>query len=487
MTITGSSEVASSSDPPRIPAKSTHTHTRLAPFLEMEEEGENDNDNDKYDCEEEDDLLKDYEDALLEDIRSNDHDDDDIVVEVEEEKKEEDDCDLVATSSSSCTSPVLLKPLAQRSRGLSCGKRPRNSRRVSFAPVVQWSSTRIPLSSAAATANSKNNSANHQLDLEQQQDSIDSSQHRYIHTSLVQVRETIHLSDYSPEESLASWYTYVDLKSFKRERKVTARLIDNGLLPLPVSSMSMKEIFLDDPDVEQTVRSDIYIDTLATPIPIVYCSRGVENCTDAISRIRYRHIADGWRAVLNTQEKYHYQQHKLASMSSTEQVQYRALASFLGVGRTKASRKSWFSTNHGSAKNNIETGSSCSDSSNSNCSSPKNSFYDDPFDTMCCPYELAAAYQFTSVASLDIARNRALGDERHVAFQEQQAQLDILDRLRFQQVAAAAAIAAAHATSLLLNPKIAVLEESNENQEDASSIHCNAAEKGNYNDNKSDH
>ena len=501
-TIVGSPEVVSLCDPLRTPAKSTHTLTRVAPFLEMEEEGE-DNEGDE---EEDDHLQENCEDGLLEDVRLNDGDDDDIVVNeghrgapLEEEKKEEDDRDFVASSgsssgssssSSSCTSPVLLAQ--QRSRGLSCGKRPRNSRRVSFAPVAQWSSIHnIPLPSAVATPTAtptkgtpnNNNSANHQLHLEQQWDSIDSSQHRYIHTSLVQVRETIHLSDYSPEESLASWYTYADLKSFKRERKVTARLIDNGLLPLAVSSMSTKEMILDDPDTEKTVQSDIYIDTLSTPVPIVYCSRGVENCTDAISRIRYRHIADGWRAVLNTQEKYYYQQHKLASMSSTEQVQYRALASFLGVGRNKASRKSWFSTNHGNNHESGSSSSSCSDSSNSNsnsnnnnnnnCSSPKSSCHDNPSDTMCCPYELAAAYQFTSVASLDIARNRALDDERHVAFQEQQAQRDTLGRLRLRQVAAAA-IAAAHATSLLLNPNIAVLDEPTENQEVAS--------KGNGND-----
>jgi hypothetical protein len=111
---------------------------------------------------------------------------------------------------------------------------------------------------------------------------------------------------------------------------------------------------------------------------------------------------------------------------------------------------------------------------------------------MCCPYELAAAYQFTSVRSLGVARNRAVGDERHVTFQEQQVEQDQEDRLRLQQVAAAAiAAATATATSLLLNAVETAVLEQKENQDDTSSINCNAAEKceektENGNDNNND-
>merc|ERR1711935_944727 len=128
------------------------------------------------------------------------------------------------------------------------------------------------------------------------------------------------------------WYTFADLKSFKRERKDTARQIDNGVLSLPLSSIPLPHT------IEQMSQSDIFIDdSVSSSVPIEYCSRGVENCTEAICRVRYRHIAGGWRAVLTTQENHSFQQQKLTSVSSAEQDRYRALAAFLGVGRKKAS------------------------------------------------------------------------------------------------------------------------------------------------------
>ena len=183
---------------------------------------------------------------------------------------------------------------------------------------------------------------------------------------------------------MATWYTLADLRSFKKERKETARQVDSGLLSLRAS-------------VDQTNVSDIFVDTTSFDVPIEYCLRGAENCTEVMSRIRYRHICDGWRSVLNTQEKHNYQHRKLSALTSSEQAEYNALAAFLGVGSHKASRNitsnnSWYS---------YGTGPRCS---------PKSS-RKDPSASMCCPYDLAAVYLPTSEASLQIARSRGIADE----------------------------------------------------------------------------
>lgn len=335
--------------------------SQAASFLEMEEDET---------------CVERYDDSLFHDITLNEKDTNENNVRLllpmadaassEEEKKEEEYPTLTARFPSSAL------PTLSRVNGVSCGKRPRNSRRVSFAPAAQWSTA----------SNSLQRCGNNDL--------------------FLRVRETIHLTDYSNEERAATWYTIDDLKSFKKDRKDTARHVDNGLLSLRQNA-------------HQTALSDIFVDTTSFSEPVEFCSRGVENCTEAVCRIRYRHICDGWRMVLNTQEKHNYLKQKLSFLSNSEKREYNALASMLGVGRSKASRRTinngWF--RYGSNGNPSPK------------SSPKSS-QTNPFEGMCCPYDLAAAYIPTSEASLDIARNRAIGDERDVlALQEQ-------DRLEYE-------------------------------------------------------
>eukprot|EP00531_Pseudo-nitzschia_arenysensis_P007440 CAMPEP_0116122272 /NCGR_PEP_ID=MMETSP0329-20121206/4127_1 /TAXON_ID=697910 /ORGANISM="Pseudo-nitzschia arenysensis, Strain B593" /LENGTH=442 /DNA_ID=CAMNT_0003616111 /DNA_START=140 /DNA_END=1468 /DNA_ORIENTATION=- len=307
--------------------------TQVAPFLEMEEEDEIDED---YDSSEPENANIEKDDNLLLPAAAVDS--------CEEEKKEEECPNLPARFSTSALPPRVI--------GISCGKRPRNSRRVTFASDARWPTT-------------------------------DSAHpRRYGKTSLIHICETIHLLDYTPEERHSTWYTLADLRSFKRERKETARQIDNGLIPLRQYA-------------DQADHCDIYVDNMSFSMPVEYCSRGAENCTEAMSRVRYRHICDGWRTVLNTQEKHHYQRQRMSSMSASERNEYNALASLLGVGRNKASRTAtWFPYGNTSPK-----------------TSPHSSPTSDPFANMCCPYDLAAAYLPSSEASLQIARNRAIGDE----------------------------------------------------------------------------
>lgn len=313
--------------------------THVAPFLEMEEEEEID---------------EDYDSSRPESTSSNEANvekDNNLLLPAatadscEEEKKEEVFPDLPARFSTSALPPRVI--------GVSCGKRSRNSRRVTFASDAQW-----PITDSTHPR-------------------------RYGKTSLIHICETIHLSDYTPEERISTWYTLADLRSFKRERKETARQIDNGLIPLRQYA-------------DQADHCDIYVDTTSFSIPVEYCSRGAENCTEAMSRVRYRHICDGWRTVLNMQEKHNYQRQRMSSMSASERNEYNALASLLGVGRTKALRTATcFPYGNSSPK-----------------SSPRSSPTSDPFANMCCPYDLAAAYLPSSEASLEIARYRAIGDER---------------------------------------------------------------------------
>ena len=234
------------------------------------------------------------------------------------------------------------------------------------------------------------------------QDCADSDEHRHVKRSLVWVRDTIHVSDYTPEERRASWYTFEDLKSFKKQRKETARQIENGLLSLPSLCIPLSQTS------ERNYNGDIYVDTTSSSEPIAYCSRGVENCTEANSRIRYRHICTGWKAVFNVQEVHKYKQQKMTRMSSFEKHQFDALASFLGSSGKK----------NPSRKHRTTNASSNSSSNNSK----------DPYDSMCCPYQLAAAYQPSSEASLSIARNRALIDESYVAAQLAQEQKFVLGK-----------------------------------------------------------
>jgi len=386
----------------------------VAPFLELEDE------QDVVEPESEDEL--DYADAMLEDIPLNDDEDDDDDV---EDDDEDDDLrtvfDALASpepnhgktesihgnhsgsinssinsSRTELTSHFPRKTLFQPTLPLTTprdteasashhhqqqheqqhheqqhqqlqihsprsGKRPRNHRRVSFPCTLH------SLEDSVRFAESRSGTP-------------PSSSHHT--TSLERIRPTIHRWDYTPSEKQATWYTIADLRSFKRDRKETARLIDHGLLALPLAGP----------------RAGIPPPPPGSPSDAsslsVYCARGCENCTEDVGRIRYRHIADGWRAVLNTQEKHNYRQQKLASMSSAEQSQFLSLASFLGSGKRSSPRnEGWFSP------------------------PPDGS---DGRSSSCCPYELAAVYEPSSRSSLEIARSRAIGDEREVAEQRKE-------------------------------------------------------------------
>ena len=319
--------------------------TQSAPFLEMEDENETD---------------KTFENAMpsrnhpLNEKQMINHN---LLLPTtpanatEDEKKDESPY-LAARCSNTNPSP-------NRARSVSCGKRPRNSRKVSFAAESRWAS-KIPTAASVS----------------QQRKPV----------TLLHIRETIHFSDYTDEERMATWYTLADLRSFKKERKDTARQIDSGLLSLRTSA-------------DQTNLSDIFVDATSFDMPVEYCSRGAENCTEAMSRIRYRHICDGWRYVLNTQEKHNYQQRKLSTLTSSEQDEYNALAALLGAGNHKASRTT------------AATNNSWHSYGTSPRSSPKSSSKSPPFAKMCCPYDLAAVYLPISEASLQIARSRGIADE----------------------------------------------------------------------------
>lgn len=82
----------------------------------------------------------------------------------------------------------------------------------------------------------------------------------------LKVEEIIHISDYSLEEMSATWYDAQEIKSFKEDRKDTAKRIDQGA----------------------TTDSDYH--------------RGVESLTIAGARIRYEHILVGVNSVLDEQE-----------------------------------------------------------------------------------------------------------------------------------------------------------------------------------------
>lgn len=364
------------------------TSVFAAPFLEMEE----------------DENHEEYDDAMLEDIPLDKDEGDDIIAAAplskrrampqHEEENETNHTALIPTPRIVLPDPVSLPalPLHDLMMGSSnaknssptscssgsvrsCGKRRRSQRRVTFpATILQFDPSNASMNSCSG------NDSDHQ----QSQNSSE--------RMLVRVRDTIHRSDYTPEERVATWYNFADLKTFKRERKETARLMDDGLLSLPrFSTETAKRQSLWDDDSSSS--SEIELSSS-------YCARGCENCTETIGRIRYRHIADGWRAVLNTQEKHHYEQQKMASMTSAEKNQFRTLASFLAGGSRKSSRTNlFFNANESDGSEGTDLSSKA---------------------RMCCPYRLAAAYQTTSKASLEIARNRAIGDEREVV--EQQAQ-----------------------------------------------------------------
>eukprot|EP00536_Pseudo-nitzschia_multiseries_P010152 jgi/Psemu1/25157/gm1.25157_g len=323
------------------------------------------------------------------------------------------------------------------------GKRRRNRHRVSFPCTLH--SLEDSLRFAAGSRNGINES------------SISSQSNS---RSLVRIRTTIHRSDYTPSEKLATWYTFADLRSFKRERKETARLIDHGMLSMPYhyhsQSQSQSSSQNDDscsdsdshssesnehsllPSVSGAGEYDTFDSTTTTTTsstsnfnsnsntnshhsssPVVYCARGCENCTEHVGRIRYRHIADGWRSVLNAQDKHRYRQQKLAGMSSYEQNHGTRNSNYsqrsIGIGNSSGG---WLSRPGPAEASTTRT------------------------PTPCCPYVLADAYRNSSRASLDVARNRAIGDEREVLAQRRR------EEARAARLAAAAASAADAATAV---------------------------------------
>ncbi len=321
--------------------------TQSAPFLEMEDENETDR------------AFKNSMPVPNQSLNETEIANHNLLLPVappnaHEDGKEDGSLCLAARCSNTAPSP-------NRARSVSCGKRPRNSRKVSFAPESRWAS-KIPTTAFVPQQSQR-------------------CGNNLLHT----IRETIHFTDYTDEERMATWYTLADLRSFKKERKDTARQVDSGLLSLRTSA-------------DQTNVSDIFVDTTSFDVPVEYCSRGAENCTEVMSRIRYRHICDGWRYVLNTQEKHNYLRRKLSTLTSSEQEEYNALAALLGAGNHKASRKS-------------TTNNSWHSYGTSPRSSPKSSQNKNPFANMCCPYDLAAVYLPISEASLQIARSRGIADE----------------------------------------------------------------------------
>ena len=321
-------------------------------FLEMEMEQENDENEEVY------------EDALLEGLSFNEEgtcEDNTNAMEssfslsrpdspMEEEEEEDDQSSRwdnfpISGEASHVSSKRLVNvPGAFHLKS----KRPRSSRKVSFPPAMDGDSL----------FSDNNNGAR----------------------CLEQVRETIHVSEITAAERLATWYTSADLKSFKRERKLTARRIDDGTLSLRISTC------------KNDMLSDICVDFTPHGVPVSYCSRGVENCTEAISRVRYGHIADGLRAVLNTQEKHYFRRRNLISTSSTKET-LKDIPSLIRARMSAiANTSGWISKT-----DQISNPTQC--------------------EHKCCTDELAAAYQPTSVASLEIARSRALCDERDVAVQ----------------------------------------------------------------------
>ena len=83
---------------------------------------------------------------------------------------------------------------------------------------------------------------------------------------ILTIEDTIHIADYTPEERDATWYSTDEVKSFKAERKETAKRIDEG----------------DASEVE--------------------CCRGAESLTIEGCQIRQESILIGINSVLDEQE-----------------------------------------------------------------------------------------------------------------------------------------------------------------------------------------
>jgi len=254
-----------------------------------------------------------------------------------------------------------------------CGKRPRSHHRVSFP-----SNCCIRSNNNGSTNNNNSSSGN-------------GNGNEYF---LIKIRDTIHVSEYTSEERRACWYNIDDLRAFKRDRRETARRIDMGWMLLPSASLSTSSSTSSSTSTKnsQLGGEDDNKD--------IYCARGVENCTEEISRIRYRTIADGWRSVLNLQES-HYHNQKMIMMVTEQQQQQRIRKQQDKEQQPSATTNTtmgWYYYGNYGINNNYNNISNTHRSKSS----------------LCCPYELAREYGVPSSVSLKIARDRAIVDERQV-------------------------------------------------------------------------
>ena len=102
------------------------------------------------------------------------------------------------------------------------------------------------------------------------------------------VCEIIHVSEYTDLERMSAWYNYYDLRSFKRERRETARRIEEHQRRRRQQQVchhpsNHRHHHVDGDDCDDSIR-------------------GVESLTESGSRLRTAFIADGINAVLNEQD-----------------------------------------------------------------------------------------------------------------------------------------------------------------------------------------
>ena len=173
-----------------------------------------------------------------------------------------------------------------------------------------------------------------------------------------------------------------DLRECKRDRRETAKRIDMGWMLLPSSSSKRYQ----QQQQQQRQRQHFVFGDDGN----LYCARGVENCTEKISRIRYRTISDGWTSVLNLQHKHYHNQAATMATTMTTTTAVGGGGYHYGIYGIKNNKNNNSNNNNNGNNNNIHR------------------------IKLCCPYELARAYSVPSSASLKVARDRAIGDESDV-------------------------------------------------------------------------
>eukprot|EP00529_Nitzschia_sp_RCC80_P019773 CAMPEP_0113491346 /NCGR_PEP_ID=MMETSP0014_2-20120614/27509_1 /TAXON_ID=2857 /ORGANISM="Nitzschia sp." /LENGTH=436 /DNA_ID=CAMNT_0000385135 /DNA_START=201 /DNA_END=1511 /DNA_ORIENTATION=- /assembly_acc=CAM_ASM_000159 len=103
------------------------------------------------------------------------------------------------------------------------------------------------------------------------------------------VCEIIHVSEYTDQERMSAWYNYYDLRSFKRERRESARRIEEQQRRR--QKMSHHHLYNNN-NHHHHVDEDGCDDSI----------RGVESLTESGSRLRATFIVNGINAVLNEQD-----------------------------------------------------------------------------------------------------------------------------------------------------------------------------------------